>query len=760
VIGTSQSRADTQGKLDGGLRYTADIRYEGMLYGLTVRAPLARGWLKAVRQGPGVDWSQVIFASAADIPGKKSVQMIADDMPFFAEDEVRYKGEPVALVAAPTLAQAEAARRAVIVEMEPLEPLLTLEQLVSLHRQNASSLEPLARWQLGHGDVNSALAQAEIVLAGCYTTPHQEQAYLETNAMTAVPLEGGKIRLEGSMQCPYYVAPAVAAMLGTDLDHLQVLALPMGGAFGGKEDYPSLLGGHAALLAKISGRPVRMVLQRAEDVAYTTKRHPAWMQLRAGARKDGTLCALQVEIVFDGGAYITMSPVVLSRGAIHAAGPYAWPAVSVNAVAYRSHTPPNGAFRGFGVPQTLFAIESHMDQLARACGLAPHELRLKNRLKSGDLTATSQRLTESVGSREVLEEALSATGFADKWQRWGLSNRGAEERLARGVGLAFFWHGCGFTGSGEAKIAAKVALDLCADGKAHVRVSSTEMGQGAHTVLPQIAAEELGLRPEQAVCDPADTAAVPNSGPTVASRTTMIVGAVVASCARAARARLLSSVAQAHGCAAEQLRLADGAVFAGPARLGDFGQLLCAALAAEGADRWVFEDQYTLPPHLRWDEASHRGDAYAAYAWGCTVVELEVDLDTYELRVPRITNVLDIGRTVNPLLAQGQIEGGTLQGLGYALCEEVGVRPDGGLLRDRFQTYILPTAVDAPEIEARIVEVPYSGGPGGAKGLGELPLHGAAPAVANALEHALGVRLTDLPLTPEKIYLALREVVR
>jgi len=766
VIGQDVIRTDSRNKLEGATRYTADIRYEGMLWGAIVRAPLAHGRITAIRrlEAPGVDWSRIVFATADDIPGKRNVQMISADMPFLAHDEVLYKGEPVALVAAATQQEAEAARRAVEVEMEmaPLPALLTLDELVALHRGDPASagqgLHELSRWHVGHGDAAAALAQAEVVVEACYTTPHQEQAYLETNAMTAVPEPDGRMRVEGSLQCPYYVAPAVAGMLGTDLDQLHVKALPMGGAFGGKEDFPSQLGGHVALLAQLSGKPVRIVLSRAEDVAYTTKRHPSWIKIRAGARRDGTLCGAQIDVVFDGGAYVTMSPVVLSRGAIHAGGAYRWPAVQIDAVAYRTNTPPNGAFRGFGVPQAIFAIESHMDQLAAACGMEPHAFRLHNHLRSGDLTATSQTLTESVGSREALEVALRQSDFERKLRQTGRAKVTPGERIARGVGLAFYWHGAGFTGAGEAKIAAKVALDLADDGLAHVRVSSTEMGQGSHTVLPQIAAEALGVPTELVVCDAPDTGTVPNSGPTVASRTTMIVGGELQGCARDARRRLLASVAEQRGLDPEALSIEGGEVRAGDELLGGFSELVKQCLAADqaGARRWEFLRQHQLAPHIKWDEATHTGDAYACYAWGCTIAEVEVDLDLLEVRVPRVYVSADIGRVVNPTLARGQVEGGTLQSLGYALCEEVGVRPDGALLRDRFQTYIIPTTLDAPQIDVELLEIPYSRGPGGAKGLGEMPLSGGGPAVANAVAHALGVRICDLPVSPERIFAALQ----
>jgi CO/xanthine dehydrogenase Mo-binding subunit len=274
-------------------------------------------------------------------------------------------------------------------------------------------------------------------------------------------------------------------------------------------------------------------------------------------------------------------------------------------------------------------------------------------------------------------------------------------------------------------------------------------------VLPQIAAEELGIATDDVSCDPVDTKTVPNSGPTVASRTTMIVGGVIAACARAAREHLLHKISERHRIPRPELFLNEGLVRHQKSVLGSFPHLLKDLLAEEQRDAWTFTEQYQIPPQLSWDEKRHYGDAYAAYSWGCTVAEVAIDCNTYEIKVPRITTAMDIGRAINPLLAQGQMEGGTLQALGFTLTEEVGLKTDGTFLRDRFQTYILPTALDAPEMEVRIIEAPYSRGPGGAKGLGELPMHGTAPAIANAVEHALGVRIKDLPVTPEKILAAI-----
>ena len=375
MIGSSSSRADCQGKMDGTLRYTADIPYEGMLHGVIVRAPLAHGRIKAITRGPGVDWSRIVYATAADIPGQKNVQMISADMPFLAADEVLYRGEPVALIAAPTLAEAEAARRAVTVEMEALPAILTLEELVRAHQQGGQELYPLSRWTINKEDAAAALAQAEVVLEDCYTTPHQEQAYLEPNAMTAIPEEKGRMRVEGSCQCPVLCGPGGGRHAATPTSSTCTCAAsPWAAPSAARRTSPASSAGTPRCWPTSAASRCGWRSRRVEDLATTPKRHPSWVRIRAGARRDGTLCGVEIEIVFDGGAYVTMSPVVLSRGAIHAAGAYFWPAVSIDAVAYRSNTPPSGAFRGFGVPQTIFAIESHIDRLARACGVDPLRL--------------------------------------------------------------------------------------------------------------------------------------------------------------------------------------------------------------------------------------------------------------------------------------------------------------------------------------------------------------------------------------------------
>jgi CO/xanthine dehydrogenase Mo-binding subunit len=474
--------------------------------------------------------------------------------------------------------------------------------------------------------------------------------------------------------------------------------------------------------------------------------------------------------VMDGGAYVTMSPVVLSRGAIHAGGPYRCPDVSVHARCVATNTPPNGAFRGFGVPQTEFAMESHMNRVAAELGIDPAVLRRRNAYVPGDVTPTGQRLRDSVAAHEVLERTLAAAGWAERRRRYARENAAAARaerapsraagrvprrvsaslagapsalagrRLRRGIGLALGWHGAGFTGSGEDRLASTAALDLAPDGRPRVLAASTEIGQGAMTVFAQMVGERLGIPAERVVVHAADTAHVPNSGPTVASRTTMIVGGLLEQCARGMRDRLELFAERA----------LDGAA--------DFERTARRFLAQRGPLR--VERRYQPPPaKVPWDDATCTGDAYGCFSWAGIAVEVEVDLDTGEVRVTRVATAQDVGRAVHPVLCTGQIEGGTLQGLGWALLEELRWK-DGRVWNHQLTNYIIPTAMDAPPIETILVECPYPHGPFGAKGIGELPMDVPAPAVVEAIAHATGVRVDRIPVTPERLLRALAEQER
>jgi CO/xanthine dehydrogenase Mo-binding subunit len=573
----------------------------------------------------------------------------------------------------------------------------------------------------------------------------QEHIYIEPQAMIAFPEAGGGITVTGSLQCPYYVHAALARALALPVEKVRVVQAETGGGFGGKEEYPSMLAVHASLLARAAGRPVRMTYDRHEDIVATTKRHPAVVRHRTGVTLDGRLVAQDIEVVMDAGAYATLSPVVLSRGTIHATGPYRCSNVRVRARAAMTNSVPSGAFRGFGAPQTEFAAEVHLSRIAEALGLSPAELRRRLAYREGDVTATGQVLRASVGAIDVLERAEEASDFeAERAKTAHARQRQADatrpdapargllpgaERTASGVGLALGWHGAGFTGSGETTLASRVGIELAGDGRIRVFTAQTEIGQGTATVLPQIAADVLGVAADAVEPAPLDTALVPNSGPTVASRTTMVVGGLVAEAA----AKLRAEVEARTG--------------------GPFADTYAADAAAHGPTR--IDVRFDGYPGIEWDQELYRGDAYPAYSWAAAVAFVDVDLDTGQVAVRRVVAVDEIGRVVNPVLASGQVEGGTLQAVGYATIEEMQV-VDGRYRNDRLATYLVPTALDAPAIEAHLLEIPFPDAPHGAKGVGELPMDVGAPAVVDAIHDATGAWITELPATPSRVLAAIR----
>lgn len=726
IFGTSPVRIDGWEKVSGEALFIADVEFPGAWIGGTVRSRVPRGRLRGIRRDPGFDWSRVTVVTAADLPGPNTVAMIREDHPVLAAEEVRFVAEAVALVAAPDHETLRGAIAAISLDIEELPSVLTMEDALDGRIVIGGTDNILAEYRVSRGDIVAALRGAYLVVEGEYRTGYQEHLYIETNGLVAIPRKSGAIEIVGSLQCPFYIRNALARGLALPPEQVIVRQVATGGAFGGKEDFPSVLAMHAAVLARRCGRPVRMIYDRAEDIRATTKRHPSIVRHRTGVQRDGTIVGAEIDIIFDGGAYTTLSPVVLSRGILHAGGAYRLPAASIRGRAVATNTPPNGAFRGFGVPQTMFAIERQMDKIAAALGLSPLEVRRKNLLRTGDILPYGQVLEEEVGAGAVLERVVEMSGYeswpgrADSLHTGGPSPTGTGRRVRRGLGLSLFHHGSGFTGAGEDKIAGRVHVRLVpgpagdADGLYEVLVSSTDMGQGAATVLCQIAAETLGVPLERVRIPLPDTSLVPDSGPTVASRTTMIVGRIL--------------VDACH----------------------DLARKLAAARASGNRGPVTGEAVYEPTPGLAWDEAAYHGDAYKAYAWGANVVEVEVDEDTLEVSPVRAWAVVEIGRAVHPVLAAGQVEGGTLQGFGWAGLEEI--KTSGGhFLNDRMATYIVPTALDAPPITVEIIELPHPRGPLGAKGLGELPIDGAAPAFAAAVTDATGLFPCELPITPERL---------
>ena len=709
AVGRNVLRKEGVEKVTGVARYIDDLTVPNLLQARTIRSTIPSGEIVDIRYD--LDPKAFTVVTHRDVPGRNIVALIEDDQPALAENTIRHVAEPILLLA-----------------HEDRDALLAARVDI-VYRETAPSYDPEAspitfkNIAIEKGDLDQGFAAADVIVEGEYRMGHQEQLYIETNGVIAVPGPNGDITVYGSMQCPYYVHRALKVLLGLPDEKVRVIQTETGGGFGGKEEYPSMIAGHAALVALKSRRPVKLIYDRVEDMVATTKRHPAIVRHRTGVRRDGRLTAVDIDAVFDGGAYATLSAVVLSRGVIHASGPYRCDHVRIRGRATMTNTPPNGAFRGFGAPQTQFAAEVHMDRIAEQIGIDPVRLREINALRPGDTTATGQRLGRDTSALQVLREAVKRTDF--KRRRRAIAHDNARvagtsdvARARRGIGLSLFFHGSGFTGGGEVKLASKASLALTERG-VRILVASTEIGQGTRTMHAQIVADTLGIPYDDVEVNAADTGVVPDSGPTVASRTCMIVGRILQRCAEEMRARLGKMTPK------EYLR-----------RHGPL----------------VITREYERPTGMAWDDVRYRGDAYGTYGWACDVVEVEVDRDTWEVKPIAFTTVHEIGKAIHPLLALGQIEGGSAQGLGYALLEDVVMR-EGRMANASLTNYIIPTTLDTPRMEVVVLENPYQHGPFGAKGVGEMPIDGPAPAVINALRHA-GFDLREIPATPEKIMAA------
>ena len=741
VVGTNVPRKEAAAKLLGQAVYTDDLTLPGMLHGATVRSTIARGRITGIEYAPHIPWHEFTIVTAADIPGRNLVPMFLEDQPLLAEARVNHPEEAIVLLAHPDRERLAAAVAGVGVTYEAEPAIFTIAESLRLdpvvwgHGEHSNLFK---HFHLEHGEVDQAFAQADFIVEGVYETGAQEQLYIETNGMLATVEKAPdgtlqNVTVRGSIQCPFYVHRALKVAFDLPDEQVRVIQMETGGAFGGKEDFPSVLAGHAALLAMKSGRPVKMIYDRAEDMASTTKRHPSHIRHRTAVSKEGMLLAADIEIAIDGGAYATLSATVCSRATIHACGPYQWPAVRVQSKAVATNNPPSGAFRGFGAPQALFALERHMNKIARIVGLPAEELRRRNFLRTGGTTSTGQSIATPIDLDALLTRAFKESDYEAKTEQYKLEN--PTSAIKRGIGFASFMHGAGFTGSGERHLNSLVALEGTAAGKVRILVSSAEFGQGTNTILAQIVAESLHADYSDIEVAQPDTSQVPNSGPTVASRTGMVVGRLL----QIAAANLL-----------ETLRLSG---FLGDSYTpAEFPHAIRAYIQQFGTLR--SEHRYQAPDTIFWDDQKYMGDAYPTYAWAVYVAEVAVDTATYTPTVVEFHALQEVGRVLHPLLAAGQIEGGVAQGIGYALYEKV-IAPHGDMLNNQMTNYIMPTSADLPMIHAHFEEVPFEHGAYGAKGIGELPMDGPAPAILNAIENALGIPFNHVPLMPEDIFEAM-----
>jgi CO/xanthine dehydrogenase Mo-binding subunit len=700
-IGKPLPRVDAPQKSGGYARYIADMEFEGMLNAKTLRSTRARAKILEIRT-PDIP-EGFFIVDKTDVPGANRVKMLDDDQPFFADGVVNYIGEPILLVVGPDRERVASLVSEIEVRYEDLPPVFTIEDSEkSTQRPIYGDDNCFARYEIQKGNADDGFRGAVRTIEHEYRTGYQEHLYLEPQGVVGV-YENERIAVYGSIQCPYYVKTALVHGFGWDEKRIRVIQVTTGGAFGGKEDYPSIIAGHVAFAAVKTGKPVRLVFDRSEDIQVTTKRHPSIINIRTGLDEQNNIVAVDVNIRFDGGAYAGLSSVVLQRAMFAATGVYNHQNVKVRGKVVATNNVPSGAMRGFGAPQAFFAVEMHMQSIAEQLGEDPLHFKIKHLLKKGDSTITNGLLRDDVKLPEMIDLVLKMSDYEKRTEQH--SHR--DDGNPRGIGIALFYHGCGFTGSGERdKIRAVVKLKKLPDCKVQILVSNVDMGQGPLTTLRKIVGESLNIPIQDILYETPDTELVPDSGPTVASRTIMIVG------------NLLKDAAEELG------------------KRWDEGPVV------------EVRREYRQPDHMCWDQESFKGDAYPVYSWGTSVVEVEVDPVTFVVTVKNIWSVYDVGTPIDDGIIQGQIEGGIAQGLGYATIEVLcGQR--GSLMQHSMTDYIIPTSLDLPRAESKLIDNYYEYGPYGAKCAGELPFVGAAPALAAAVQNALKVRIGRLPVTPE-----------
>jgi CO/xanthine dehydrogenase Mo-binding subunit/aerobic-type carbon monoxide dehydrogenase small subunit (CoxS/CutS family) len=737
-MGRPAARVDAEAKVRGAALYADDYQPPGSLHLRVVRSPHAYAEVlgvdaTAARALPGV----VCVLTAADVPGPNAYGIIVEDQPVFCDRVVRYAGDAVAAVVAESRTTAEAGATAVRVDYRLLEPLLSAEAARAagaprLHREGNLLARPAVR----RGEVAQGFAEAATVVEGSWQTQWIEHAYIEPEAGLAVREPDGTVTLTVSTQTPYMDRDATARVLAVPPERVRVIQAVTGGGFGGKLDLS--VQPYLALAAAKLGRPVKCTFGREESVLATVKRHPYRTRLRLGADAAGRFTALEAEIEGDTGAYASWGPTVITRACIHASGPYVVPRVAARGSLWYTNHPPAGAMRGFSTPQVAVATEGAIDLLALRLGMDPIELRLRNALRRGSVTGTGQVLEGSVGLVETLEAVREARRRLDPWP--------AEDGpWVLGEGVASMWYGIGNTALSNP---AEVLVELEPDGRVHLYSSAADIGQGSSTILCQVLAETLACELDAIRLTTADTRLTPESGKTSASRVAFIVGNAVRDAGQALVKRVAAEGAALLGVAPDRVRLRAGRVERTDGR-GAVGLDAVARAIREHDGQVAFRgwfDPQTTPL-----DPDGQGAPYQTYAFATQLVQLQVNRATGEVRVRRVIAAHDLGRAINPQAAEGQIEGGVVMGLGFALTEEY---VPGRTLN--FSTYLIPTALEVPEIVPILVEPGDPFGPYGAKGVGEPAMIATAPAALNAISRAIGRRIWRLPATPERLFRALR----
>ena len=751
LVGKRIQRLDALEKVLGLPLYTSDIVPKDALRVKVVRSTVPHALIKrintqAAREMPGV----LAVLTAEDIPGINEAYALLPDRPLLASKKVRCHGEAIAVVTAGDSETAEEAAGKISVEYERL-PVVTspVEAMKpdSLLVHDGGNVAKYLR--VRKGDVKEGFRQADVIIENTYRTQFQDPVPLEPEVGMAWVEKDGSVTCVGSMQTPFYVQTGVAKVLGLSPDKVRVIQATTGGAFGPKSDeMPVDVCAISAMVAQKTGKPAILAYTRDESMIAHTKRHPFVITLKTGAKNDGRLTASEALVVSDTGAYASLGPLVIIRACFHATGPYVIPHVKTDAYCMYTNNTMAGSFRGFGSPQVHFAAESQMDELAKKLDMDPLDLRLKNILRPGTLTATSQLVDEACGLEECTKRATEASDWRKKRLEFG-RDRGP---FRRGIGIALMYHGNSLGPEGSDY--AYVHMLIKSDAKIVVRTALTEYGTGAISGLAQVAAETLGLPIHLFELDRPDTASCQETGPTVASRVMVIGGRAAQIAAQKLKEKLLNVASDSLHCEPSKLTIRDENVYHidDPKRAIPFKKIVEECYKKHIS---LTETGYYIAPKCEFESENSQGTTYLQYTYGAVVAEVQVDTELGVVKPVKITAAYDAGRAINPLSVEGQIEGGTIQGLGYGLTEQL-VHLGGMVVNPTLGDYYIPTSLDIPEIQTIIVEYPGAIGPFGAKAMGEPPVDLPAAALANAVAQTIGSRVFDLPITAEKVLFAMK----
>ena len=749
IVGKGVERIDSTRKVLGNPIYTADMIPRDSLQIKLIRAQCPHAKIVNIDVSRALRVKGVHrVLTARDIPGANTSSCIIPDRPLLAVDRVRCIGDIVAAVVADDLDTAADAASLVDVKYESL-PIVTSptesmkSDSIKIH-ENGNVVRHL---RIRKGDIEKGFAQSDVIVENSYTTQFQDAAPIEPEAGFSQPKSDGSLTFVGSMQNPHYVRGGIARVLGVKEDMVRVVQADTGGTFGTKSDEVAIdIGGLTAIASIMTHRPVSLVYTREESMIMHSKRHPFTIKHKAGVTRDGLLSAAEIELVADTGAYASNGPLVLLRAIFHSTGPYVIPNVKADAYCVYTNNTIAGSFRGFGNPQAHFAAECQMDALATKLGMDPLEFRLKNILRPGSLTATGQVLDESVGLEECANKVRDSCG----WDRKRVEFKLGESRFRKGIGLALMYHG---NSIGPEGVDTSTATVVATRTGVSFRIGLTEYGSGSRTGLAQIIAEVIGVPLEFVKDEPADTGTTDDSGGTFASRTTVMGGRAVMAASGALRRKLDNVAADVFHCDPSEIRIQSGVVksLAKPRSKISFRRLVdeCSRRGVE-----LKESARYTAAGCSFDENTGQGIPYLQYTFGAVAAEVEVDTSLGLVRMIKLTTAYDVGKAINPRGLIGQIEGGAAQALGYALMEEL-VHRNCEVTNPSLGQYFIPTCVDIPEFESRLIERPGKLGPFGAKAMGEPPIVAPAAAVVNAIYHATGVWVHDLPVTPDKVLVAI-----